>query len=41
MYILDTDHVSFLQRKVEEAKLIIAKLATIEAVEVAVTVQEL
>jgi len=39
MYILDTDHLSLIQRNGQEGKLIGAKLATIEpSVEVAVTV---
>jgi len=39
MYILDTDHLSLIQRNGQEGKRILAKLATIEApVEVAVTV---
>jgi tRNA(fMet)-specific endonuclease VapC len=38
MYILDTDHLSFIQRNGQEGKRILARLATIEKVEVAVTV---
>jgi tRNA(fMet)-specific endonuclease VapC len=38
MYILDTDHLSLIQRNGQEGKRILAKLATVEAVAVAVTV---
>lgn len=38
MYILDTDHLSLIQRNNQEGKLIVARLATIQAVEVAVTI---
>jgi tRNA(fMet)-specific endonuclease VapC len=38
MYLLDTDHLSLIQRNGAEGKRILAKLATIEAAEVAVTV---
>jgi tRNA(fMet)-specific endonuclease VapC len=38
MYILDTDHLSLIQRNGGEGKRILAKLASIEEVEVAVTV---
>jgi tRNA(fMet)-specific endonuclease VapC len=38
MYILDTDHLSLIQRNGKEGKRILAKLATIEDIEVAVTV---
>jgi tRNA(fMet)-specific endonuclease VapC len=38
MYILDTDHLSFIQRSGQEGKRILAKLATIEESEVVVTV---
>jgi tRNA(fMet)-specific endonuclease VapC len=38
MYILDTDHLSLIQRNGKEGKQILAKLATIEDIEVAVTV---
>ncbi|MBE9251126.1 type II toxin-antitoxin system VapC family toxin [Dolichospermum sp. LEGE 00240] len=38
MYILDTDHLSFIQRNGQEGKQILARLATIEEKEVAVTV---
>ena len=38
MYILDTDHLSLVQRNGQEGKLILARLAATEEVEVAVTV---
>ncbi|MBH8555464.1 type II toxin-antitoxin system VapC family toxin [Nostocaceae cyanobacterium CENA357] len=38
MYILDTDHLSFIQRNSEEGKRVLTKLATVEELEVAVTV---
>ncbi|WP_446393302.1 type II toxin-antitoxin system VapC family toxin [Coleofasciculus sp. E1-EBD-02] len=38
MYILDTDHLSFIQRNGQEGRRILAKLATVEAAEVAVTI---
>lgn len=38
MYILDTDHLSLIQRNGQEGKRILTKLATIEKAEVAVTV---
>lgn len=38
MYILDTDHLSLIQRNGQEGKRILARLAIIEAVEVTVTV---
>ncbi|MBE9119575.1 type II toxin-antitoxin system VapC family toxin [Tychonema sp. LEGE 07199] len=38
MYILDTDHLSFIQRNGQEGKQILARLAVIEELEVAVTV---
>lgn len=38
MYILDTDHLSLIQRNGQEGKRILTRLATIEEVEVAVTV---
>ncbi|MGL4884218.1 MAG: type II toxin-antitoxin system VapC family toxin [Waterburya sp.] len=38
MYILDTDHLSFIQRNGQEGTQILARLATIKEVEVAVTV---
>lgn len=38
MYILDTDHLSLIQRNGQEGKRILIKLATIEDLEVAVTV---
>jgi len=38
MYILDTDNLSFIQRNGQEGKQILARLATIEENEVAVTV---
>jgi len=38
MYIFDTDHLSLIQRNGQEGKQILAKLATIEGIEVAVTV---
>lgn len=38
MYILDTDHLSLVQRNGQEGKRILARLAAIEEVEVAVTV---
>lgn len=38
MYILDTDHLSFIQRNGQEGKQILTRLATIEENEVAVTV---
>ncbi|MDM3861951.1 MAG: type II toxin-antitoxin system VapC family toxin [Aphanizomenon gracile PMC644.10] len=38
MYILDTDHLSFIQRNGQEGKQILTRLATIEEKEVAVTV---
>lgn len=38
MYILDTDHLSFIQRNGQEGKQILARLAAIEELEVAVTV---
>jgi tRNA(fMet)-specific endonuclease VapC len=38
MYILDTDHLSFIQRKGEAGQRILQRLAAIERVEVAVTV---
>ncbi|MEG3847394.1 type II toxin-antitoxin system VapC family toxin [Microcoleus sp. herbarium19] len=38
MYILDTDHLSFIQRNGQEGKKILARLAAIEELEVAVTV---
>lgn len=38
MYILDTDHISLIQRNGQEGKRILTKLATIEKAEVAVTV---
>lgn len=38
MYILDTDHLSLIQRNGQEGKHILAKLTALEALEVAVTV---
>jgi tRNA(fMet)-specific endonuclease VapC len=38
MYIFDTDHLSFIQRNGQEGKQILAKLATLEDPEVAVTI---
>jgi tRNA(fMet)-specific endonuclease VapC len=38
MYILDTDHLSLIQRNGEEGKRILTRLATVEKTEVAVTV---
>ncbi len=38
MFILDTDHLSLIQRNGQEGKQILARLATIEKIEVAVTV---
>lgn len=38
MYILDTDHLSFIQRNGQEGKQILAKMADVEELEVAVTV---
>jgi len=38
MYILDTDHLSFIQRNGQEGKQILARIAAIEEIEVAVTV---
>jgi tRNA(fMet)-specific endonuclease VapC len=38
MYILDTDHLSLIQRNWQEGKRILAKLLIIEGIEVAVTV---
>ncbi|WP_416670234.1 type II toxin-antitoxin system VapC family toxin [Egbenema bharatensis] len=38
MYILDTDHLSLIQRNGQEGKRILLKLSAIEAIEVAVTV---
>jgi predicted nucleic acid-binding protein len=38
MYIFDTDHLSFIQRNGQEGKQILAKLATFQDPEVAVTV---
>jgi tRNA(fMet)-specific endonuclease VapC len=38
MYILDTDHLSLIQRSGQEGKQILKRLATIEEVEVAVSV---
>ena len=38
MYILDTDHISFIQRNGQEGKHILAKLETLENPEVAVTI---
>lgn len=38
MYILDTDHLSLIQRKGQEGKRILTRLATVEEIEVAVTV---
>ncbi len=38
MYILDTDHLSFIQRNSQEGKRILTRLATIKDVQVAVTV---
>ncbi len=38
MYILDTDHLSLIQRNGQEGKRILIKLATIEDTEIAVTV---
>jgi tRNA(fMet)-specific endonuclease VapC len=38
MYIFDTDHLSLIQRNGQEGKRILAKLATIEDIEVAVTI---
>jgi tRNA(fMet)-specific endonuclease VapC len=38
MYILDTDHLSLIQRNGQQGKLILAMLSAIEEVEVAVTV---
>ncbi len=38
MYILDTDHLSLIQRNGQEGKRILARLATVEAAEVAVTI---
>ena len=38
MYIFDTDHLSFIQRNGQEGKKILAKLATLQDPEVAVTV---
>ncbi|MCC5623362.1 type II toxin-antitoxin system VapC family toxin [Nostoc sp. CHAB 5715] len=38
MYILDTDHLSFIQRNGQEGKRILTRLAAVEEVEIAVTV---
>lgn len=38
MYILDTDHLSLIQRNGKEGKRVLAKLATLKSTEVAVTV---
>lgn len=38
MYILDTDHISFIQRNGKEGKNILARLATLDNPEVAVTI---
>jgi len=38
MYILDTDHLSLIQRNGQEGRRILARLATAEAAEVAVTI---
>ena len=38
MYILDTDHLSLIQRNGQEGKRILARLATVEEAEVAVTI---
>ena len=38
MYILDTDHLSLIQRNNQEGRQILARLATIEDVSVAVTI---
>jgi tRNA(fMet)-specific endonuclease VapC len=38
MYILDTDHLSLIQRNNQEGKRILSKLASVEEAEVAVTV---
>ncbi|MBC7881255.1 MAG: type II toxin-antitoxin system VapC family toxin [Anaerolineae bacterium] len=38
MYILDTDHLSLIQRNGEEGKRVLTRLATVEKTEVAVTV---
>lgn len=38
MYILDTDHLSLIQRNGQECRRILARLATAEAAEVAVTI---
>jgi tRNA(fMet)-specific endonuclease VapC len=38
MYILDTDHLSFIQRNGQEGKQILAKMTDVEELEVAVTV---
>lgn len=38
MYILDTDHLSFIQRKNQAGQHILQKLAAIEEAEVAVTI---
>ncbi len=38
MYILDTDHLSLIQRNGEPGQRILAKIATVENIQVAVTV---
>ncbi|OUL20763.1 PIN domain-containing protein [Nostoc sp. T09] len=38
MYILDTDHLSLIQRNKEEGKQVLARLAAVQGIEVAVTV---
>ncbi|MFN5513451.1 MAG: type II toxin-antitoxin system VapC family toxin [Cyanobacteriota bacterium] len=38
MYILDTDHLSLIQRKGQEGMRILSRLATLEEIEIAVTV---
>ncbi|MFP4574155.1 MAG: type II toxin-antitoxin system VapC family toxin, partial [Coleofasciculus sp.] len=38
MYILDTDHLSLIQRNGEEGRRILARLATVQEAEVAVTI---
>ena len=38
MYILDTDHLSLIQRNGSEGKCILARLATVEEAEVVVTI---
>ncbi len=38
MYIFDTDHLSFIQRNGKEGKQILARLATLDNPEVAVTI---